>query len=815
MPVFLGHAHEKRVVTDVLEIDPPFEAHGAVGIVLRQPEHPHAAVEAPGLEHAVVVPDVVQGNIELHQRRIELQRAAVRARDPGVEPAQVSGGQGAPPERVIADPVDGLVPVEEVDRAMPLDPGAFERRRSVPDDLPETAPILRPLPDDPDAVAKIPGTVGTDGLDVIQSVEDVEALDRRRREHVDGQRDAAGRQVDDVSHRRPGRRASVRRAKIGIIVIQGSFPVERGPHVHDETPARGRVVTALAQAVEHGRARELGHEQTGQAADGAEVCGAGIACAGAALVAVGVADDADPVAHLEGVPNQPFEGAPRGVDLHRALDDAVVRELHVGVAATAMGEADDVLVRFPQGLEKVRGGVAVRVDIGLVVHQRVRRPADGAVVRHVVHVAVSAERRVPRPFVSRQGHEPSGLVELGRERVQRAPEVPGDLEVVPLMSGDVDERAVARELEIPARAVGADGLLALAVHVAPIGPQVRLLDDAKRVGAAEHGARVVQELDVDVSGRVHGKTLHVIREFARREPDSVRQAVDGPGRPQRQRPAGLVGGIAPLVFRLDREAERLAGLSRRRAYGDPAVHRSRNQPDRRLDRQLLVVVGGDGVDEDAELERILAERLETHTGGALAGIAEGDGDRVALPHEPADDLDVEGAVPGPDVSLGVVTVFQNRVVAGDDRGVIGSLRIVELRAGLIGREPEDDTQASRVVDAEISAGVRQGKGLVGTRLELPAGNELGVTELVGFDRVFENSGGRRHRPSWSRLSGRRAGDGYTPAIPAGSPTRISPPDTTRQVRPPRQSGVNARLRPSRCSSMRSHGPVSPVISSRH
>ena len=130
----------------------------------------------------------------------------------------------------------------------------------------------------------------------------------------------------------------------------------------------------------------------------------------------------------------------------------------------------------------------------------------------------------------------------------------------------------------------------------------------------------------------------------------------------------------------------------------------------------------------------------------MAGIAEGDGDRVALPHEPADDLDVEGAVPGPDVSLGVVTVFQDRVVAGGDRGVVRSLRVVELRAGLVGREPEDDAQASRIVDAEISAGVRQGEGLVGARLELPVRGELGVTEFVGFDRVFENSGGRRHRP---------------------------------------------------------------------
>ena len=160
MPVFLGYAHEQRVVATVFEIDRPFEAHGAVRIVLRKPEHPHAAAEASGIGHMIVVPDIAQGQIELHQRRIELQFAAVRVRDPGVESPQISGRQGTPPERVVADPVDGLVPVEEIDRAMPFDPCAFEGRRSIPDDLPETTPILRPLPDNPDTVTEFVDAVG-------------------------------------------------------------------------------------------------------------------------------------------------------------------------------------------------------------------------------------------------------------------------------------------------------------------------------------------------------------------------------------------------------------------------------------------------------------------------------------------------------------------------------------------------------------------------------------------------------------------------------------------------------------------------------
>ena len=219
--------------------------------------------------------------------------------------------------------------------------------------------------------------------------------------------------MDDVSHHRLGRRPPVRRAEVGVLVIEGSRLVETGAHVHDEASARGRVVMTLAEAIEYGRAREFWHEQTGQAADSAEMRSAGIARAGTALVAVRIPDDPHAITHFEGVMDEPFESAPRGVDLHGAFHDAVVRELHVGVAAAAVGEADDVLVRFPQGLEEVRGGIAVRVDVGLVIHQRMRRPADGTVIRHVVHVAVAAERRVPRPLVSRQGDEISGFVEFG------------------------------------------------------------------------------------------------------------------------------------------------------------------------------------------------------------------------------------------------------------------------------------------------------------------------------------------------------------------------------------------------------------------
>ena len=39
---------------------------------------------------------------------------------------------------------------------------------------------------------------------------------------------------------------------------------------------------------------------------------------------VGVSDNADPVAHIEGIMQDPFEGAPGRMKLNRTFDDAIM-----------------------------------------------------------------------------------------------------------------------------------------------------------------------------------------------------------------------------------------------------------------------------------------------------------------------------------------------------------------------------------------------------------------------------------------------------------------------------------------------------------
>ena len=82
------------------------------------------------------------------------------------------------------------------------------------------------------------------------------------------------------------------------------------------------------------------------------------------------------------------------------------------------------------------------------------------------HVAVTAKCRVARPLVTRKEDEAAGLVELTGEVVEVSPELLGDLEVVALVAHGIHKGQVAGIFSKAARAVGADRLFRLPVHVA-------------------------------------------------------------------------------------------------------------------------------------------------------------------------------------------------------------------------------------------------------------------------------------------------------------------------------------------------------------
>ena len=124
---------------------------------------------------------------------------------------------------------------------------------------------------------------------------------------------------------------------------------ELSRHAQVGAVAGGGIVAAAAHAFEDRVAVEPLGQEAGEPAVAAEERGAGIAGAGPALVAVGVGDDADAIALLEGVAHDPLEGAPGRVHLHGRFH-RVVRELDVGVAPADVGRHHAVLA--PKLLEQ-------------------------------------------------------------------------------------------------------------------------------------------------------------------------------------------------------------------------------------------------------------------------------------------------------------------------------------------------------------------------------------------------------------------------------------------------------------------------------
>ena len=198
-------------------------------------------------------------------------------------------------------------------------------------------------------------------------------------------------------------------------------------------------------------------EQAGQAAIGAEPRGPRVRGARPPLVPVGRRENARAITHFEGVLDQPFEGAPGGMDLDRAFQLTVVTAPDVGVTAADMGEHHDVLAR--QLFEQVFDAVGVLVQIGPVLDQGMGRAEDGPAFLGVEDVAVAAEAGIGRPFIAGNDDESGILREFARQHVQFGPELRRDLEIVALVHRSVEERLVAGEGEIGARVVGADGLL--------------------------------------------------------------------------------------------------------------------------------------------------------------------------------------------------------------------------------------------------------------------------------------------------------------------------------------------------------------------
>ena len=432
-----------------------------------------------------------------------------------------------------------------------------------------------------------------------------------------------------------------------------------------------------------------------------------------AFVVVAVAGHADAVAQREGVVQQPFEGAPGGMHLHRAFQPAVMGRLQVGIAAAGMGDHHRVLAL--QRLEQRGGGVYVAGLRGAGLHQHGGGAADRAAFGGVEHVAVAAPAGVAGPFVARHRDEAARHVVVAGEAVEPAPERVGHLEVVALVADDVHEGAVSGVGEIILNRIGADGLLALPVQVTPEMAQLRRGHHAQRIGPAQHRTgRVLHRQRQLARGRA--QPLQHQRAVVAAQHRLLGQAGHRGGGPKPQHRFRLLRRVAPAVLGQDGEAERVAGQGRPDRL--PARRRAGHQGEFRRRGDLGEFVGGEGIHQHLELEGGFAIGLQPQPGRPLAAVAKARRDGLAGAQEALADADEQRVHPRPDVHP-VHPCLQHRAVAGLDAGVVGGLRVGELRPGHVRAAAPGDLEVPAVVDAEGAGGVGQ--------------HQLG--EAAGFERA--------------------------------------------------------------------------------
>ena len=493
--------------------------------------------------------------------------------------------------------------------------------------------------------------------------------------------------ADDVPHDRAPARFVVNVAEVRIAVKEHAGRVQLDRSLEMEAGAGGRVVVAAAKCLDEVVPVEGFEEVAGEPAVGAELGDPGVLGAGAPVVPVAGGDDPDPVVRLERVADDPLEGPPRGVDLDRGLDPRVVGVLDVRVAPADVRGDERVLV--PERGEEVPRAVAVGLRVGGVVDEGPAGPVDGPPLVPVPDVVVAPERGVPRPLVAGEGHEAAGLVELRGEVVELAPERVGDLEVVPLVAADVEERPVAGEREVGAGGVGADGLLALAVQIAPEVAVRGVRLDAEGVGLREQLPVLAEDPDPALPRIGDRKAVHLPAELSRPECDHFGEALDRPVGGKANGPLHPVARVAPPVLTLEAQPEAFPRPAKRRQDGDPLHPRPRPDADGGLGfvRQRDVFVAREGIGEHAELEARLDEGLEPEPRRALAPVAEADDDPVALRKVPVA-AHVERDPPGARVAAVLTAHGERDPGRGLDGGVPGPRRVVALDHRLVGLHAE-------------------------------------------------------------------------------------------------------------------------------
>ena len=367
------------------------------------------------------------------------------------------------------------------------------------------------------------------------------------------------------------------------------------------------------------------------------------------------------------------------------------------------------------------------------------------------------------------------------------PEGVVDLEIVGLVAGDVEHRLVAREIEILLGGGDADALAALAVQIAPVAAVGPFAHDHRMAFRHNRAVRIAHR-NAQQAGPVDRQIVEHDRAVARVVAVALRQAVDRQSGLEDEIALGQRRRVAPGVLGLEAETEGLTRPAQGGEHGAPDRRRARHDGDAGRVDDRREMAGGAHVGQHLELEAALHEGLHLHARRPARGIAEDDGDRVALTQIATADPGGERppARPGGDAEAGIIE-HDTRIAVGLRGNKAGCGRIVHLQAAEIGHRPERHPDRAGIVQAVAADRVGQREGLRRARGHRVRGLQLRMTQQhrvrAGLDRrpglahqMF------RHRPV-ERI-GEHAGSPPSSGRPRGKLRRFA---RDSAVLPPRRT----------------------------
>ena len=624
-----------------------------------QGARPNLPLQASEVPAQVVAPRLAEPEREIRRTGGEGDGRLVGCVQLEQQPLLLARRDRAPRHPAVAALRDAVLGGEDVERPGVDDAAAVDAKLPVPAHEAAAVRSVGAGPGDakPGRVADL--RIRPESRQLAASIEQRDGLDGRGAVHDPGDRRRAFGLVHPSHGHSVGRHLQVHARARGAVAVPG--------HQSVVDPSTGQLA-----AVHGPETAEDGHLRRRRPGE-----------ARAAGVVVTRADDADAYPGAEELVQAPLEDAVVGADLEHRLQLRILR-LEVRAPAADVRHHDHLAAGLGHVLAHPRLQVAGvhalgRAGVGghLVAGKLpVTAAVDGPFVVEEQHVAIAPGAGRPRPLPAEEGDEPARIVVFPCRQANLLQVGVGEDEVVALVGGEVDCRAVAGVGEVLVRCADADGGGRLRLRIPPADDPVRAIADHDGIGDGEDSG-VVLERESPHAGAVE------------HHPVDPGGAAGLPAQVHDDRGIGVQGEsrridrcrVAEPVVGAHLDAERLAGLDDGRRHRGEGLRRT--APDAEVGRRAvdaLVLAGAERVHEHREVAGGLREGLHLEPARAAGPIPEDDGDGIAGIERPGGQPDDGDGVERALVATGIEGGLEPGALArAGHGGEVVAGRVVELR----------------------------------------------------------------------------------------------------------------------------------------